>query len=546
MGYLDEAIRESKQEVEEQKKEEEKAEEEKKDQELTKEEIKEKQSQKAQEEADEIKKQEAREVKIEGEKEVVTKYGNTVIYKVKEEPLLFYSVPVTKPSGPEKRIVNTIKEAATRLIMVSPEQFRSMERRRKFYFNKIKEIIESNPEIGLPETKIEFYSEMVTREMIGYGVIDALVRDKMLEEVMVVGPNKPVFVFHQEYGMMKSNVQFGNNEEIREIIERIARQVGRRIDRKNPLLDARLPDGSRVNATIQPISLDGHTLTIRKFREDPITITDLIKWKTLTPEVGAFFWLMAEGMGVRPANTLVSGGTASGKTTTLNVLSSFIPIRERIITIEQTAELNLPIEHMIRMETRPPGMEGKGKISMGALVENSLRMRPDRILVGEVRGEEAYNLFQGMNTGHNGCMGTIHANSAKETITRVTSPPMNVPVVMANALDFIIIQKRIHKKKTGLTRRITSIAEVQEIAEDGSAKINILYTYDPAEDKLKRERTPSIYEQKILRYTNITKEDLEKELQERKEVLENLVKRNITNLDEVKRIMGQHMVNKDG
>ncbi len=558
MGYLDDVIEESKERKEREKesKEEEKDTEERTEQtrkieeekqikepeeikEITKDEkeakIDKEKIKEIEEEKDEPEEEtETGEVEIEGEKELISSYGDVEIYRVEDEQLPVYKIPVVKPRGPEKKIINTLKEAATRLITVSPQQFRSEEKRRQFYLKRIKEIIESNPELGIPETKKDFYSEMVVREMIGYGVIDPLVKDKKLEEVMVIGPNIPVYVHHRDYDTMKTNVKFGRDQGIREVIDRIGRQIGRRIDRNNPLLDARLPDGSRVNATIEPISLEGSTLTIRSFREDPISLIDLIKWNTLTPEAAAYLWLMSEGLEVRPANVLVSGGTASGKTTTLNVLSSLIPPRERVISIEQTAELNLPVDHWVRLETRPPGLEGKGEISMDALVKNSLRMRPDRVIVGEIRGEEAFSLFTAMNTGHDGSMGTVHANSAKETITRITSPPMDVPIVMANALDFIIIQKRLQHPKKGLIRRITSISEVQKVKEDGSPEINTLFKYDPTTDRLKRKRKNSLYEKEITQYLNISEKELTEEIENRKEYLERLTKEDISDQSKLK------------
>jgi flagellar protein FlaI len=253
------------------------------------------------------------------------------------------------------------------------------------------------------------------REMIGYGILDTLLKDDKLEEIMVIGPDRPVFIFHRDYEMMTTNIVFGNDAEIYAIIDRIAREVGRRVDIQNPLLDARLPDGSRVNATIRPVSLEGSTLTIRKFREEPFTVVDLISKSTVSVELAAYLWMAVDGLGAKPANILVSGGTGSGKTTTLNVLASFVPASERIITIEDTAELKLPVEHWIRFETRPPSIEGTGEITMDTLVKNSLRMRPDRIIVGEVRHAEAFTLLTAINTGHDGCMGTVHANSASET-----------------------------------------------------------------------------------------------------------------------------------
>jgi len=476
--------------------------------------------------------QEAGQVEIKGKKELVTSYKEVKIYKVEGESLLYYAVPVIKAKGPEKIIVNTIKEAATRLITISPEQFRDSNKRREFYFRKVKEIIEKSPELGVPNSKIDFYADMVVREMIGYGILDVLTQDDKLEEIMVIGPNKPVYVFHRKYDMMKTNIMFGNDEEIRKIIDKIARQVNRRVDTQSPLLDARLPDGSRVNATIKPISLGGSTLTVRKFRTDPFSVVDLVTRGTLDSEAAAFLWLAVDGLGAKPANILVSGGTGSGKTTTLNVLASFIPERERIITIEDTAELNLPIEHWIRFETRPPGLEGTGEVTMDVLVKNSLRMRPDRIIVGEIRHAEAFTLFTAMNTGHDGSLGTVHANSAKETIVRLLNPPMNVPPLMLEALGIIVVQARIHDRRKGTIRRVTEIAEVTGLIED-NPQVQLLYEWEPSSDTIQSTGVNSKYIDLLMRYTGLSKSDVEKEIQKRKKLIEELASKNIREMKQV-------------
>jgi flagellar protein FlaI len=463
---------------------------------------------------------------------LVTAYGQVNIYKVEGQPLLLYSVPVVKPVGPERTIINTIKEAATRLITITPEEMPDPEARREFYFKRIKEIISSSPELGVPATKIDFYSDMVMREMIGYGILDGLVKDDQLEEVMVLSSNRPVYVAHRKYEMMKTNILFGSDEEIMNIISRIARDVNRRVDTQNPLLDARLPDGSRVNATIRPVSLEGATLTIRKFREDPLTIIDLIKFGTISSELAAFMWLAVDGMGAKPANILVSGGTGSGKTSTLNALSSFIPPRERIITMEDTAELRLPIEHWIRFETRPPGLEGTGEITMDMLVKNSLRMRPDRIILGEIRHVEAFTLFSAMNTGHDGCMGTVHANSAQETLVRLMNPPMNVPDIMVGALDFILVQQRIYDRRKGTMRRVTELAEVEAVL-GGTPQVQVLYEWDPATDSFRSSGVPSKYLQKLQHFAAISKSELQTEMSKRKELLEKLADRGARALPDV-------------
>ena len=464
---------------------------------------------------------------------VIEEYNNVKIVKREGEPLLIYKVPVPKPAPAERRIIDILKDATARLVAITGTKFRDPEAKRNFYKQKVLEIIESFPELGIPPARKEYYAEAVVREMIGYGLLDFLLPDDELEEIMVIGPKKPVYVFHRRYGMLNTNIIFYEDEEIRDIIDKIARDVGRRIDIENPLLDARLPDGSRVNATIPPISVDGSTLTIRKFRKDPYTVLDLIRFGTFTPEIAAFLWLAVDGMGARPANILISGGTGSGKTTTLNVLATFIPAYERIITIEDTAELNLPLEHWIRLEARPPGLEGTGEISMDVLVKNALRMRPDRIIVGEVRHKEAYTLFTAMNTGHDGCMGTIHANSARETMVRITSPPMDVPEIMASALDFIVVQHRIHDRRKGTIRRVTEIAEV--IKQDEKPVIRTIFVWEPREDTILQVESNVAYLNTLKEYTGLEISDLEDEIQRRADFLRNLMKRGVRGIRNVKK-----------
>lgn len=468
----------------------------------------------------------------EAEKTLIASYGNVKIFKVAGQSMLQYNIAVPRPAGPEKELINTVKEAATRLITIAPAEIEDPQRRRDFYFKRIREIIESSPELHVPVSKIDFYAEWVMREMIGYGILDTLLKDDKLEEIMVIGPNRPVFVFHREYEMMTTNIVFGSDADIYGIIDRIAREVGRRVDIQNPLLDARLPDGSRVNATIRPVSLEGSTLTIRKFREEPFTVVDLITKSTVSVELAAYLWMAVDGLGAKPANILVSGGTGSGKTTTLNVLASFVPTTERVITIEDTAELKLPVEHWIRFETRPPSIEGTGEITMDVLVKNSLRMRPDRIIVGEVRHAEAFTLLTAINTGHDGCMGTVHANSALETLTRLMNPPMSVPAIMIGALDFIVVQQKIYDRRKGTIRRVTEVAEVEGVIED-KPQIQTLFEWDAATDSIKYTGVPSRYEQKLMRFTGMSKADIEAELEKRKEYLDGLVKQGTHEIKEV-------------
>ncbi len=466
------------------------------------------------------------------DKKEIDSYGDVKVYKVPGKVLPYYVIPVTKPTLGERTIINTIKEAATRLIAIAPYKIRDPEQRRTVYRQKIIEILQASSELNIPERRFNFYAESVVREMVGYGLLDPLIRDDQLEEIMVIGPKKPVYIFHRKHEMMMTNIEFFSDSEITDLINRIAREIGRRVDMSSPLLDARLADGSRVNATIPPASISGSSLTIRKFREDPYSIIDLIKYGTFNTTSAAFAWLCVDGLGVKPANILITGGTGSGKTTTLNVLASFIPERERIVTIEDTAELNLPLKHIISLESRPPGLEGTGELTLDILTKNSLRMRPDRVIVGEVRHDEAFTLFTAMNTGHDGCLGTIHANSPQETLVRVTSPPMNVPEVMLSGLDLVIVEHRIHDKKKGTIRRITEIAEVTGVLENKTST-QTLFERDAVKDKLIRTNVESIFLKNLMKFTGYTAKQIEDELNAREKFFEKLIEKGTRDMGEV-------------
>ncbi|AFL95226.1 hypothetical protein containing Type II secretion system E domain [Thermococcus cleftensis] len=479
-----------------------------------------------------------------GKAEVLDAYGNVRILKVKGEPVPIYEIRLPKLSRDEEELFLRIKDRAITELQIDPAAFPTLEERRRVFMNAVRKMIkEEAPHFS--EGRVEILAEMIVQQMIGYGKLDPLVRDDNLEEIMVIGNNRPVYVWHRRFNMCKTNVVFEDEKEILNIIERIAREVGRRIDQQSPLLDARLPDGSRVNATIPPISLDGPTITIRKFKKDPLTIIDLIKYGTMNTEIAALLWIFVDGLGVKPANVLVAGGTGSGKTTTLNSLGMFIPPSERVITIEDTAELQLPVEHWVRLETRPPNVEGKGEITMDDLVKNTLRMRPDRIIVGEVRGPEARTMFTAMNTGHDGCMGTIHANSARETIVRLESPPMSVPRIMIPALDIIIMQVRFHSRKKGTIRRITEIAEISGI-EAESVQLNKLYKYDPAKDELVPTGVPSRTLNNLAHHTGMSVAELELEKEKRKIILEWMVEQGIRSIDQVGYYIRQFYIDEEG
>lgn len=307
--------------------------------------------------------------------------------------------------------------------------------------------------------------EQITAEILGFGPLQPLLEDDTITEIMVNGA-KNLFV-ERRGKLQKVPLSFENNEHVMRIIERIVAPLGRRIDESSPYVDARLPDGSRVNAVIPPISLVGPVLTIRKFSKSPITVDQLVQFGSITPEALAFLDACVKAR----INIVISGGTGSGKTTLLNVLSSFIPADERIVTIENAAELQLRQEHVVTLESRPANIEGKGEITIRDLVVNALRMRPDRIIVGEIRDSAALDMLQAMNTGHDGSMTTAHSNSPRDTLSRLETMTlmagMDMPVraireQVSSAIELVVHQERMRDG----TRKVTAITEVSGMEGD--------------------------------------------------------------------------------
>lgn len=448
-----------------------------------------------------------------------------------------YNVFKQKYSSEEKLLLSELRENLVDLAISSDESLQVNEDKllndiKNFLFAKLANNSQNNT---ISNEYLDNLARKLFQDLVGYGEIDPLIRDDNLEEIMVIGIDKPVFVYHREYGMMKTNILFKDAGEVMNLIDSIARQINRRIDQESPILDGRLPDGSRVNATIPPISADGPSMTIRKFKRDPLTIIDLINSKTISVELAAFFWLCFDGLGVKSANAIISGGTSSGKTTTLNALSSFINPKERIITIEDTLELQIPHEHVIRMETRPPNVENRGELTMNDLVKNSLRQRPDRIIVGEVRGNEAITLFTALNTGHSG-FGTLHSNDARETITRLTNAPMSVPNIMISAIDFIIMQNRIYRPDGVSFRRISEVAEVSGI-EEGVIQLNKIFEWDPQSDTIKNVGITSKTLTEIANVSGNSLNGLYDEIKNREIVLQHMVDQNIRSISDVSTVL---------
>ena len=454
-----------------------------------------------------------------------------------------YNVVKQNYTPEEKILLNEIRENLVDLAISSGENFQTDEVKllndiKVFLFNRLGDKNQNN---NISNEYLDKLSHKVLRDIIGYGKIDSLLQDDELEEIMIIGINKPVFVYHRKYGMMKTNITYDDEQELTDLIDSMARQINRRIDKESPILDGRLSDGSRINATIPPVSADGPSLTIRKFKKDPLTIIDLINSKTISVELAAFLWLCIDGLGVKSSNAIISGGTSSGKTTTLNALTSFINPKERIITIEDTLELQIPHEHIIRMETRPSNIENKGELTMNDLVKNSLRQRPDRIIVGEVRAQEAITLFTALNTGHSG-FGTLHSNSARETITRLTTEPMSVPKIMIQAIDFIIMQKRIYTPTGVSYRRISEVAEIVG-SEEGVIQLNKIFEWNPESDTIENVSISSKTLSQIANLSGKSLYEINKEIESREMVLKYMINHNIHSEDDVNGILELYYAN---
>jgi pilus assembly protein CpaF len=363
--------------------------------------------------------------------------------------------------------LNTIREKVQRRLLmelsssVRTDNFEEVERALKRIFGEV--LAEENLPLSRAE-RAELLSQIVA-SVLGFGVLEPLLQDESITEVLVNGPDQ---VFVERRGKLeRTDIRFRNVEELMRIIERIVAPLGRRVDESSPLVDARLPDGSRVNVIIPPLSLVGPCLSIRKFSRGVYSMERLVEMDTLTKEMGDFLRACV----LARLNIVVAGGTSTGKTTMLNILSSFIPDHDRIVTIEDSAELQLQQEHVVRLEARPPNVEGKGQVTIRQLVINSLRMRPDRIVVGEVRGGEALDMLQAMNTGHDGSLTTAHANSPRDTLRRVETmvlmAGMDLPLravreQIAAAFDLIVQLERLPDGN----RRVTEISEVQGMEGD--------------------------------------------------------------------------------
>jgi archaeal flagellar protein FlaI len=409
------------------------------------------------------------------------------------------------------------------------------ETKKRFIHDAKKLLKEKIPTIAL-ETE-NLLVGLLMQEMLGLGKVEFLISDPSLEEIVIISSKEPVRVYHKNYGWLSTNIFLKSEDEILNFSNIIARRIGRQISILSPLLDAHVVTGDRANAVLYPISTKGHTITIRKFSRDPWTIIDLIQNKTVSIDMASLLWLAFEF----EMNVLISGGTGSGKTVFLNACMPFIPPNHRIISMEDTRELTLPeFLYWCPLVTRSPNAEGKGEVSMLDLLINSLRMRPDRIVLGEIRRQrEAEVLFEAMHTGHS-VYATLHADTANETIRRLTNPPINIPSSLVSSVNLNVVMFRDRKKGF---RRVFQLAEFMSGKDNISA--NVIHRWIPETDKFTEHNKSMTFFDTLSRHTGMAQKDINDNLKNKKAIIEWLIKNNIRDLESIGKVMNTYYTNKE-
>lgn len=462
----------------------------------------------------------------------------TIVIKIKNDEVT-YSLDLPHfGEGTHSLIEDVKKNLLAQTNIQSAENFdaKTLEKIKKQFREKASELIRKIvPTMDVSKEK--FLVGMLIQEMLGLGKLEFLINDPNLEEVVIIGSKEPVRVYHKKFKWIKSDLYIEKEEQINNYASIIARRVGRQVNILSPLLDAHVVTGDRANAVLHPISTKGNTITIRKFARDPWTIVDLIGNKTVNLDIAALMWLAME----YEMNVLVSGGTASGKTVFLNSCLIFIPPNQRILSIEDTRELMLPdFLYWNPLATRTPNPEGKGEVSMLDLLVNALRMRPDRIILGEMRRQkEAQVLFEAMHTGHS-VNATLHADTAQETISRLTNPPLSIPANLLRSVNLNVVMFR-HRKK-GI-RRVFQMAEYNVTEENVSA--NVLYRWSPETDDVVKHRESEVFFETLSRHTGMTISEVNRDVEFRKKVLTWMVENNIRDLKRVGKVMKIYYTNRD-
>ncbi len=484
--------------------------------------------------------------------EILSKYiiaadnvpGHVTILRRPAEYIPIYDVKLLHVTAATDVVLEAIREKIIERVkvklseIVDPKSFAEVKER----FSRGAEdvILSELPKLS-PEERRALAGYLV-HEMLGLGKLEVLLNDDALEEIVVNNSSEPIYVYHKKFGWLKTNVMIPTEENIYNYSSIIGRKVGRQITNLAPLMDAHLPTGDRVNATLFPISTKGNTITIRKFRREPWTIIHLIEDKTLNLEIAALLWLSIQ----YELNIVVAGGTASGKTTLLNALMPFIPPNHRIISIEDTRELMLPkFLHWIPLTTREPNPEGRGEVTMLDLLVNSLRMRPDRVVLGEIRRQrEAEVLFEAMHTGHS-VYSTFHADRADQVLRRLINPPISLPESLLESLHMVIVQFR--HRKLGIRRTF----QFGEIIVDGDGGrntqigLNILYQWNPKNDLIEKSHESKRLMEELKLHTGMSMEEVKKDLLEKEEIFKWMSENKIKTVNAVGKVIADYYANRE-
>ncbi|HIK00472.1 TPA: CpaF family protein [archaeon] len=472
-------------------------------------------------------------------------YLNINIERDPKEFVLIYNLETPQI---EKATLLLLENVRNRLIeevrvkveeIVDPKAFEALK-------NRYKQTAENIIQKELPRLSADEKSTVINyliNKMLGLAQIEPIFSDDNIEEVVINRADTPVWIYHKKHGWLKTNIIVESEEQIHNFASIIGRRVGREITNLSPLMDARLPSGDRVNATLFPISTFGNTLTVRKFARTPWTVIDFIdpKVNSLSPDIAALLWFGIEN----EINLLIAGGTGSGKTSMLNSLTAFMPSNQRIISIEDTRELQLPnFLQWIPMATRSPNPEGKGEVTMLDLMINSLRMRPDKMIVGEVRrAREAEVLFEAMHTGHS-VYSTLHADTIEQTYRRLVNPPINVPVEMLETLHLILVQFRQRRLNIRRTLQVAEVV-VPKQQKEAVVNFNLLYRWDPKGDKMSPvNKSQRIVEELQLR-TGMSSSEMAKNLDDKEKILKWMLKSNTRDINAVGRIVNTYYTNED-
>lgn len=475
--------------------------------------------------------------KIDARYVLISPYVTTHIYWNKEIGELVYEIEEPVLNEIEKSALKNLEEAMLELININVAVEKNLEATTNYIDKTARLLIdELNLKIS-PETynKIFYY---LFRDFIGLNEIDPLLRDYFIEDIECNGVDTPVYIIHRVYRNMRTNLVYRDIEKLASFVEKLAQRAGRYISYAQPLLDGTLPDGTRVNATYtKDITSKGPTFTLRKFTKIPWTPTQLISLKTVSPEMLAYFWILLQ----YKSNVLITGGTASGKTTFLNALAFFIPPEARVVSLEDTRELNIPRENWLPAVARPAIGVGKvGEIDLFAILKNSFRQNPDYLIVGEVRGKEAFVLFQGMASGH-ASLSTMHADSVDTLIRRLETPPIELSPTLVNSLDCVAICTHaiVEKKET---RKLREVVEIVNVNKDGTAVVNTPFVWDPSKDAFYSKKQSKVFE-KISMRNGIPIAKLQKELFTRAKLLFELHKRQIYGFNEVQEVINSYYKN---